>query len=287
VEVGELLRLESVRRAGRDFWSGTGRLRTSEIRSYRSIWVSDLHLGTHRCQAKALFDFLSHHEAENLFLVGDVIDGWNRGPQWFWNDAQTAVVDELRAWERRGTRVTVFPGNHDPNAEATLELLGLSHAEAERLYRTADGRELLVIHGHQFDSKIAAGRWLQGPQAYSVALRLHEWYEHHWNERWERPGSLSAYFRYRVKRAVEYFTDFDDRAIFEAVRARRADGVICGHIHRPEQRLIGPVWYINDGDWVESRTALIEKWDGSLQLLRWDPVGEDPEDAVMPTGIAS
>jgi UDP-2,3-diacylglucosamine pyrophosphatase LpxH len=286
VEVGELLRLESVRHMGAELSVGAGRA-SGGIRTYRSIWISDLHFGTQRFQAEALLDFLLHHEAENLFLVGDIVDGWNRGSAWYWSEAQIAVAEELQAWARRGTRVVLLPGNHDPSAELAEELLGFTFDESEMIYRTGEGRRMLVIHGHQLDRALAAGRIWQGGQAYAVAQRLYDWYGCDWEARRRRPRSLSAFFRYRLKRAVQYLTDFDDRDVFEAVRARKADGIICGHIHRPEQRLIGPVWYINDGDWVESRTALVEKWDGSLQLLRWDPPGYEIEDNEARTGIMS
>ena len=219
--------------------------------------------------------------------MGDIVDGWNRGPGWYWRAAQTAVAEEFRAWSRRGTRITLLPGNHDMSAALAEALLGLTFGAPELIYRTGEGRRMLVIHGHQFDRALAAGRFWQGGQAYAMAQRIHGWYGRDWDERSQRPHSFSAYFRYRLKRAVEYLTDFDDRAIFEAVRERKADGIICGHIHRPEQRLIGPVWYINDGAWVTSRTALVEKGDGSLQLLRWDPVGCAVEDGGMRRGIAS
>jgi UDP-2,3-diacylglucosamine pyrophosphatase LpxH len=146
---------------------------------------------------------------------------------------------------------------------------------------------MLVIHGHQFDRSLAAGRFWQGSHAYAMAQRIHEWYGQDWDERSARPGRLAGYLRYRVKRAVQYLTDFDDRDIFEAVRERRADGIICGHIHRPEQRLIGGVWYLNDGDWVESRTALVEDWDGSLRLLRWDPTGDATAESSLHIGALS
>ncbi|MGO9264266.1 MAG: UDP-2,3-diacylglucosamine diphosphatase [Candidatus Binataceae bacterium] len=287
MEVGELLRLEGIRRAGPDPIHSAIRRRGGDVKSYRSIWISDLHLGTHHCQAEALLDFLLHHEAETLFLVGDIVDGWNRGSAWYWSAAQTAVAEEFRAWARRGTRVVLLPGNHDMSAELAEELLGFTFAEPELIYRTGEGRRMLVIHGHQFDRALAAGRFWQTGQGYAMAQWIHEWYGRNWDERRQRSRSLAAFLRYRVRRAVQYLTDFDDRAIFEAVHERRADGIICGHIHRPEQRLIGPVWYINDGDWVESRTALVENWDGSLQLLRWDPAGYDVEDSIMRTGIAS
>jgi UDP-2,3-diacylglucosamine pyrophosphatase LpxH len=289
VEVGDLLglehTLEDVRRAEVSAPGYLSPSRLSKIKSYRSIWISDLHLGTHRFQAVALLDFLSRHVAENLFLVGDIIDGWNQGPTWYWSDAQEAVAAELRRWSREGTRVELIPGNHDISAELAERLLGLRTGEPEMLYRTGEGRKMLVIHGHQFDRSLAGGRWWQGGQAYAVAMRINDWYRRDPDEPGSQARALSRFLRYRLRRAVQYFTDFDDRAIVEAVRDRKADGIICGHIHRAEQRLLGPVWYINDGDWVESCTALVEGWDGALRLLRWDPFESGAEAGLV--GVAS
>jgi UDP-2,3-diacylglucosamine pyrophosphatase LpxH len=251
-----------------------------QVNSYRSIWISDLHLGIPGCKAEALLDFLRHHEAENLYLVGDIVDGWNLGASWSWGPAQSAVVEEIVAWRRRGVRVELLPGNHDElNSDIVENLFGLAPSRTELIHRTVEGRRMLVIHGHQFDSSLASGWWLKGNQAYTVALRIHQWYRREWDERWHRPRSLSSYLKCRVKKAVEYITDFDDRSLFEAARQHKADGVICGHIHRAEQRLIGPIWYINDGDWVENRTALVEDHDGSLRLLRWGSIGSQPAES--------
>jgi UDP-2,3-diacylglucosamine pyrophosphatase LpxH len=237
---------------------------------YRSIWISDFHLGTTVCQAKPLLDFLSQHQSEKLYLVGDIVDGWNAGPSWCFDLAQKAVAEEIRAWRERGTDVEFLPGNHD---EASLELvetmLGLIPKREKLIHRTVDGRRMLVVHGHQFDTAMNSGTWLKGKQAYLIALRIHQWYGSAWTKRSERSQSLSAYLRHRVKQLIEYLTGFDDRAVFEAVREHHADGLICGHVHRAEQRLIGPIWYINEGDWVQNCTALVEDYAGALRLLRW------------------
>jgi UDP-2,3-diacylglucosamine pyrophosphatase LpxH len=238
----------------------------------RSIWISDLHLGTLSCKAEELLAFLRQHEAENLYLVGDTVDGWVQGPAWYWSPAQGAVVQEIIAWHRRGVQVVLLLGNHDePSTDLVQALFEPVSIVTELIHRTAEGRRMLVIHGHQFDGSLNPNRLLakMGNQGYMAALRVDQWYDREYAKAGARDGSLTAYLKVRVKKAVQYLTDFSDRAVFEAARRFKADGVICGHIHRAEQRLIGPIWYINDGDWVKSCTALVEDRQGSLQLVRW------------------
>ncbi|MGZ6176196.1 MAG: UDP-2,3-diacylglucosamine diphosphatase [Candidatus Binataceae bacterium] len=142
---------------------------------YRSIWISDLHLGTPRCKAEALYDFLRHHQADNLYLVGDIVDGWVLGPSWYWSEAQTAVVQEVAAWHRRGTRVVFLPGNHDEfSADLVQSFFGPISVLNEVIHRTAEGRRMLVIHGHQFDGSLNPNRWFlrMGHQAYLTAMRV-------------------------------------------------------------------------------------------------------------------
>ena len=266
------------------FCTRENRAPSTQVTFYRSIWLSDFHLGTHACQAEILLDFLRHHQAQQLYLVGDIVDGWNLGPSWNFSEAQRAVVAEIAAWRRGGTFVEFLPGNHDEsNLDLVETLLGLVPLRAELIHRTADGRRMLVAHGHQFDRAVTSGQWLKGRQAYSTVLRFYQWYAHEWAHRCRRPRSLSGYLRHRIKRMIEYLTDFDDRAVFETVRRERADGLICGHVHRAEQRLIGPIWYINDGDWVENCTALVEDHSGALRLVRWtaSPAESDGTDGNM------
>ncbi len=255
---------------------------------YRSIWISDLHLGTPRCKAEALHDFLRNHRADTLYLVGDIIDGWVQGSSWYWSPAQSAVAEEIAAWRRRGTRVVFLPGNHDHlSIDVAHALFGNIPVVDELIHRTAEGRRMLVIHGHQFDGSLNPNRWLvkMGNQAYLAALRIDRWYNSAGRTRSARAsGQLSAYFKEGVRRAVEYLTDFSDRAVAETARRHKADGVICGHVHRPEQRLLGPIWYINDGDWVSSCTAVVEHRNGVLALLRWERracEAEAGEEAVL------
>ncbi len=251
---------------------GTGAL-PRERKYYRSIWISDFHLGTARCKAEALLDFLHAHCAENLFLVGDVIDGWNIGPGWTWNAAQTAVVEEIWAWRRQGTRIVFLPGNHDElNTSMVRTLFGSIECRDDLVHRTAEGRRMLVIHGHQFDGSMHPARWLSmmGSISYSTALRINLWYNRERIRPALRRRIARAYLRHRLKTAVHYLMDFEDARVHEAALRLKVDGVICGHTHRPDRRMIGPILYLNDGDWVQSRTALVEGTSGLLNLIRWD-----------------
>jgi UDP-2,3-diacylglucosamine pyrophosphatase LpxH len=246
---------------------------TARRRCYRSIWISDLHLGTRRCQARELVEFLDQHEAENLYLVGDIVDGWVMGPSWHWDREQGAVTEKITSWHRRGVRIIFLPGNHDEfSTDLAQALLGPIPIVPELVHRTADGRRMLVIHGHQFDGSLNPNRWLYilGPQAYHRALRIDRWYNEEQTRAHQREARLGSYLKKRMSRAVRYLTDFGDRAVLETARRHGADGVICGHTHLPEIRPIGPITYINDGDWVRSCTALVEETDGTLRLLHRD-----------------
>jgi UDP-2,3-diacylglucosamine pyrophosphatase LpxH len=241
--------------------------------SYRSIWISDLHLGSAACKAEALLDFLQRNQADNLYLVGDIVEGWNLGPSWFWSAAQYAVVEEIRAWCNKGVRVVFLPGNHDELATPMVRtLFGPVLSHTELIHRTEDGRRMLVMHGHQFHRSLNPTRWLPmvGSRTRAIAVRVSEWYERERAAGSERAGQFTSQFKNRVRRAVNYITDFDDRAVIDAVRRNHADGVICGHTHHPEHRLLGPIWYVNDGDWVDSCTALVEERDGALRLVHWN-----------------
>jgi len=237
-------------------------------RSCRSIWISDLHLGTRRCKARELLEFLEQYEAENLYLVGDIVDGWVMGPTWHWSREQGAVVEKITAWHRLGVRVTFLPGNHDElSTDLAQALLGPIPIATELLHRTAEGRRMLVIHGHQFDGSLNPNRLLgmMGTQAYHAALRIDGWCN---TERVKgRATLMTACVKDRINRTVRYLTDFGDRVVYKTARRHRADGVICGHTHKAQVRQVGPIRYINDGDWVKSCTALIEDHDGVLRLL--------------------
>jgi UDP-2,3-diacylglucosamine pyrophosphatase LpxH len=250
-----------------------GTLITHQRSSFRSIWISDIHLGTPRCRARALLEFLDHHETANLYLVGDIVDGWVTGPKWHWSREQAAVVRKITALHRHGVRVVFLPGNHDEvSLDLAHALLGPLPVAAELIHRTADGRKMLVIHGHQFDGSLNPNRWMSvlGAEAYHQALRIDRWYSSEVAAPDRRLLSPTSYIKRRLSKAVRYLTDFGDRAFLRTARQHRADGVICGHTHYAERRSIGPISYINDGDWVKSCTAVVEEHDGTLRLLHRD-----------------
>ena len=240
----------------------------------RSAWISDLHLGTPGCQAAALLDFLRHLECETLFLVGDIIDGWQLRRSWHWPQAHNDVVQKLLRKARKGVRVILVPGNHDEFARRYVgHTFGGVEVVDEWLHRTADGRLLWVTHGDLFDGVIQCARWLAlvGDTLYSFTLRLNR----SLNSLRARLGlpywSLSRFLKHKVRRAVSYVADFE-AAVANEARRRGVDGVVCGHIHRAELREIGGILYANDGDWVESLTALVEHADGRLEVIDWAEV---------------
>ena len=242
-----------------------------EVRTYRTIWISDVHLGTRGCKADFLLDFLRSTESEHLFLVGDMVDGWRLKRSWYWPQAHNDVVQKLLRKARKGTAVTFIPGNHDEFVRDYLEFnFGEVRVSNEVVHVTADGRKLLVIHGDQFDTVVVYAKWLAhlGDWAYNMALALNHWLN--WGRRRLGMGywSLSAYLKQRVKNAMQYIASFAD-AVADEARRRGVDGVVCGHIHHAELRAIGDILYCNSGDWVESCTALVEHFDGRLELIDW------------------
>jgi UDP-2,3-diacylglucosamine pyrophosphatase LpxH len=241
---------------------------------YRAIFISDIHLGTAGCQAQALLDFLKHHPSDYLYLVGDIVDGWQLRRRWFWPQAHNDVVQKLLRRARKGGRVVFIPGNHDEFARGFVghQFGGIEVCE-DTVHTTADGRTLWITHGDYFDGVIQCAKWLAyvGDNAYEFTLKLNRYL----NSLRARMGlpywSLSAYLKHKVKKALNYVTDFEVAVASEA-RNRGHDGVVCGHIHRAEMRTINGTLYCNDGDWVESRTALVEHMDGRLELVHWDDV---------------
>ena len=230
-----------------------------------------MHLGTRGCNAQLLLDFLRSTESDYLYLVGDIVDIWRMRRAWYWHQDHNDVIQKLLRKARKGTRVIYIPGNHDESfRDFTGHRFGRVAVMPHATHISADGRRFLVLHGDQFDGVVKYAKWLAfvGDRAYNFALSVNLWF----NAVRRRLGfpywSLSAYLKYKVKNAVEYISNYEKAVVAEA-RRRGADGVICGHIHCAEIRRIDAILYCNDGDWVESCTALVEHLDGSLEVLRW------------------
>jgi UDP-2,3-diacylglucosamine pyrophosphatase LpxH len=240
-------------------------------RHYRAIWISDIHLGTRGCNAHMLIDFLDSVDSDVLYLVGDIVDGWQLRKKVYWPTAHNDVVWRVMKRARRGTRVIYIPGNHD---ELFRQFTGLSFGGVEVrrkfIHETADGRKLLVLHGDEFDGIMLAHRWLAvvGDAAYTMLMTLNRRVNQ--VRRWMKLPywSLSKVAKHKVKNAVAFISRFEELVAHEAGR-RRVDGVVCGHIHTAEIRQFGDITYYNDGDWVEGCTALVEHHDGRMEILHW------------------
>ncbi len=244
------------------------------VKRWRAIFVSDIHLGTRGCKAEFLLDFLRYNESDKLYLVGDIVDGWRMKQSWFWHQSHNDVVQKMLRKARKGTEVVYIPGNHDEMLRDYLDLhFGGVYVAGDAVHTTADGRKMLVIHGDAFDGVVRYARWLAflGDHAYNLALWSNEWFNRARRAMGFPYWSLSAWLKNKVKNAVKYIDDFEHALATEA-RRRGLDGVICGHIHKAEIRDIDGIAYMNDGDWVESCTALVEDWDGKFQIVHWAEV---------------
>ncbi|RFB69686.1 MULTISPECIES: UDP-2,3-diacylglucosamine diphosphatase [unclassified Herbaspirillum] len=241
---------------------------------FRTIWISDVHLGTPGCQAQRLLEFLRATESETLYLVGDIIDGWQLKRRWYWEQSHNNVVQTVLKKAKKGTNVIFVPGNHDEVIRQFIDLdFGGIKIRDELVHTTANGKRMLVIHGDRFDGVIACAKWLAyvGDNLYTMILKFNQWFNS-WRARAGLPyWSLSQYLKGKVKNAVNYITSFEDALAAEAAK-KGLDGVICGHIHKPEIRDINGITYCNDGDWVESLSALVEDETGELRLVTWGEI---------------
>jgi UDP-2,3-diacylglucosamine pyrophosphatase LpxH len=240
---------------------------------YRAIFLSDIHLGTRTSQAESLLEFLRKHDADTIYLVGDIIDFWRvrRGPHW--PQTHNDVVQKLLRKVRKGSRIVFVPGNHD---ECLRDFRGMHFGGIDIvlgcIHQTATGKRYVVLHGDEFDLIVRTAKWLAflGDRGYETALWLNNplnWVRRHLGLGY---WSLSAFLKHGVKRAVSFISAFEDAVAAEA-RRQGADGIICGHIHTAADRMIGPVHYMNCGDWVESHTAIVETMEGELRLIHWPP----------------
>ena len=257
-----------------------------ECMHYRAVFISDLHLGTPGCQAEALLDFLKSHTSDTLYLVGDIVDGWQLRRKWYWPQAHNDVVQKLLRRVRKGSRVVYIPGNHDEFARDFVEHhFGGIEVLEEASHILLDGRKLWLIHGDYFDAVVQYAKWLAyvGDSLYELTLRLNRHFNRLRAKLGMRYWSLSAYLKGKVKKALNFVTDFENAVANEALK-RGYQGVVCGHIHRAEIRMINGVLYCNDGDWVESRSALVEHMDGHLELIFWDQELDFTPTKIRPAG---
>jgi UDP-2,3-diacylglucosamine pyrophosphatase LpxH len=253
-------------------------------RHYRSLFISDVHLGTKNCQAELFLEFLREHDADTIYLVGDIVDFWRIQRVTHWPQTHNDVLQKLLRKVRKGTRIVYLPGNHD---EVLRSYCGQQFGGIELvdtiIHTAADGRRVLVIHGDQFDVVVKYAKWLAmvGDWAYTAAL----WANTRVNWARRRSGlrhwSFSAYLKQRVKQAVNYIGDFENALVTEA-RRQGADAVICGHIHHVAKRDVDGVLYLNTGDWVESGTAIGETMDGTFELIHWLEESEARRMAALP-----
>ena len=243
----------------------------SEGTRYRTLFLSDLHLGLKAAQTDHLLDFLKAYDADTIYLVGDIIDGWALKTGWYWPQSHNDVVQKLLRKVRKGTRIVYLPGNHD---EFLRNYFGTHFGGIEVVDRTihhaANGKRYLVIHGDQFDFVIRHARWLAhlGDAAYDFALFLNRGLANIRRNLRLPYWSLSAWAKMKVKNAVNVISRFEAELAAEAQRIQ-VQGVICGHIHHAVIRDIGGVLYLNTGDWVESLTSIVEHYDGRMEIIRW------------------
>jgi UDP-2,3-diacylglucosamine pyrophosphatase LpxH len=256
----------------------------------RSIFLSDIHLGTRACQAQRLLDFLREYESDYLFLVGDIVDLWAMSRGVYWSAAQNTVVQKVLKRARHGARVVLVPGNHD---EALREYVDTSfgdiHLVRECIHTAADGRRYVVLHGDEFDQVTRYHRWVAvlGDLAYNALVRLNLLLSL-LRRTLGVPGywSLAGYAKRKVKSAVSFIYNFEE-AVVHNVKQMGLDGVICGHIHSAAIKQIGGVSYLNCGDWVDSCTAIVEHYDGRMELLDWGHSDARPAPVARPAEPAS
>lgn len=240
--------------------------------AYRTIWISDLHIGSTQCQSDVLLDFLKYNDSEKLYLVGDIIDFWSLSKKMYWTTEHNTIIQKLLRKARQGTEIIYVPGNHDENVrDYESYVFGDIVVKVSDIHTTAQGKQFLIVHGDEYDAVARHHKWIAkiGSVGYDWLIAL--------NRFWrlfrrlfgiQSQFSLAAYIKFKVKNAVQFISDYEE-TIVQTLKNENLDGVICGHIHHAEIKYIENFLYINTGDFVESCTAIVEHHNGELELIRW------------------
>ena len=245
-----------------------------ETNHYRTIWISDLHLGSTQCQADVLLDFLKFNESDKLYLVGDIIDFWSLSKKMYWPTSHNTIIQKVLRKARHGTQVIYVPGNHDENVrEYDDYVFGDIVVKNSDVHVTVTGQRLLVVHGDEYDTIARYHKWIAklGSKGYDFLLEANRWLRairHLFGQ--SSHFSLAAYVKFKVKNAVQFISDYEE-SIVATLRDERLDGVVCGHIHHAELKDMEGFFYINTGDFVESCTAIVETHAGEIRLIHWAP----------------
>jgi UDP-2,3-diacylglucosamine pyrophosphatase LpxH len=240
-------------------------------RQFRTLFLSDMHLGARGCQAETLLDFLRHHEADTIYLVGDIVDGWALRGSWFWPQSHNDVVQKLLRQGRKGTRIVYLPGNHDEFLRGYYGThFGGIEVRENAIHVGADARRYLVTHGDHFDLVVTQARWLAllGDKAYDLAIAANRIFNGVRRVLGFPYWSLSQWAKLKVKNAVAYIGEYE-RALVADARRHQVQGIVCGHIHHAAIHDDLGITYVNCGDWVESCSAVAEHHDGRLEIIRW------------------
>ena len=242
-----------------------------KIFNYRSIWISDFHLGTRGCQSELLLEFIKHTQSEKLYLVGDIIDGWALKNTWYWPQSHNDVVQKILRKARHGTEVFYISGNHDEVMRGFVPVnFGGVSILNQIIHETVDKKKYLVVHGDQFDGIIQCAKWLAmlGSITYDFLIYFNRYINFFRKKLGYEYWSLSNYLKFTVKNAVKFVSEYE-KLVCNYAKQFKVEGIICGHIHHANMQSMNGIHYINDGDWVESCTALVEHFDGKLELINW------------------
>ena len=245
--------------------------------TYKSLFISDVHLGTKGCQADKLLEFFKFSRSENLYLVGDIIDVWAMQKTFYWPQQHNDVIQKILRKARHGTKVFYIVGNHDEVFRKFIPMhFGDINIVNRVIHETQLGKKYLVVHGDAWDGVMKYAKWLSklGSIAYGLLLRLNIVINFFRKLRGKSYWSLAKFLKYKVKNAVKYIGEYE-RTVSDYAKRKKYDGIICGHIHHAEDQNFDGINYLNCGDWVESCTALAEKYDGTFEIIYWDNVRKE------------